>query len=995
MLKTLLIISSLLLLPAKQASSSLILEKPQDPLASYFTPEYYGIKADGKTDATKALQDAINLLKKDQNYGILFIPEGTYLLSSTIEVPPAIRLIGYGSQRPVFILGDNSPAFQQRNYMIWFTGSPQTPGRESSDAGAGTFYSALSNIDFRIGKGNPGACCVRAHFAQHGFISHSTMQIGSGLCGIWDCGNEIEDVRFIGGTCGIISQRTSPGWPMMMTDTYFEGQRQAAVRTRELGLTAVGMTVRNTPYAIYMEDDTVDRLYVEDALWQGVSASGVRIGKTGCTFTQVNLRGVLCGGMTKLASFPDGNEDVTLTERQCKVDSYVYGLSYESLEDKGRFVSELSMSPLKQLPKKIEKTIPQLPASSEWVSAAKFGAVGDGKTDDTRALQKAINQCRTVYLPQGTYRVTSTLQLKPDTRLIGLHPFSTQIILNESEPAFSGFGSPVPAVQSAKGGDAQLSGIGIFTGAWNDRAVGLKWMAGEGSFVNDVKFVGGHGTMQRPRPVSNPTGVQAQRGPQRGPAISTPENPVRESGKDTAWDHQYWSLWITGQGGGTFKDIWTADTYASSGMLISHTQTPGRVMAMSMEHHVRSECRLQDAANWKFYAFQFEEETIEGPDDRMCLMTQCQNMQFTNVWMYRVIKVTAPKHTGFSLFDCKDITFLNMHNYTQILPVIEFPVYDEGRALPARSWDFALLKASGKEKSQRETSAGLFQPRLLGTGYELAAGAAADSKGNVYFSENRLKKIYKWDPGTDQVTLIADFPWKPFSLAVDTRDNVIVICRYDPQPGHMVDGHQETAPRLPDDNPMYSSWGNGGWSALAYSFDPSDPDGTMTVLERVETGSISGARRIIHPSSRWRGDYETIVESMPPKSFRALDGVTYIPETYDIGRTSALTVVEPGQEDFVTITNENDKTTLSYKVRLDGSLQAIGQISPFGQYSSVRTKDGDILIADGEIYMLDANGKEIRRFSLPERPISLVLGGRDQDTLLATTSQSVWAIRLK
>lgn len=54
---------------------------------------------------------------------------------------------------------------------------------------------------------------------------------------------------------------------------------------------------------------------------------------------------------------------------------------------------------------------------------------------------------------------------------------------------------------------------------------------------------------------------------------------------------------------------------------------------------------------------------------------------------------------------------------------------------------------------------------------------------------------------------------KPFTLATDTQDNLLVIFRYDPQPGYLVNGKQETVVRLPDDNPMYSGWGNSGWSA--------------------------------------------------------------------------------------------------------------------------------------------------------------------------------------
>lgn len=70
--------------------------KPNDPEAFYFTPENYPIKADGKMDVSDALQAAINQVKKEKNFGILFIPEGKYKISKTIYIPGAIRLIGYG-----------------------------------------------------------------------------------------------------------------------------------------------------------------------------------------------------------------------------------------------------------------------------------------------------------------------------------------------------------------------------------------------------------------------------------------------------------------------------------------------------------------------------------------------------------------------------------------------------------------------------------------------------------------------------------------------------------------------------------------------------------------------------------------------------------------------------------------------------------------------------------------------------------------------------------
>ena len=74
--------------------------RPDDPTAFYFSAP-----ADGKTDVSDALQQAIRTVKTRYNFGIVFIPEGKYLITKTIYVPTAIRLIGYGKSRHMISYG--------------------------------------------------------------------------------------------------------------------------------------------------------------------------------------------------------------------------------------------------------------------------------------------------------------------------------------------------------------------------------------------------------------------------------------------------------------------------------------------------------------------------------------------------------------------------------------------------------------------------------------------------------------------------------------------------------------------------------------------------------------------------------------------------------------------------------------------------------------------------------------------------------------------------
>ena len=58
--------------------------------------------------------------------------------------------------------------------------------------------------------------------------------------------------------------------------------------------------------------------------------------------------------------------------------------------------------------------------ASGWADVKQaYGAVGDGKADDTEALQKALRSRQVVMLPPGIYRITKTLRLANDAQLVG------------------------------------------------------------------------------------------------------------------------------------------------------------------------------------------------------------------------------------------------------------------------------------------------------------------------------------------------------------------------------------------------------------------------------------------------------------------------------------------------------------------------------------------------------------------------------------------------
>src|SRR4029079_8299515 len=139
-----------------------------------------------------------------------------------------------------------------------------------------------------------------------------------------------------------------------------------------------------------------------------------------------------------------------------------------------------------------------LPPSESWVNVRTLGVKGDGQTDDTEAIQKAIDGQRVLYFPTGYYIVRDTIRLRPDTVLIALHPSLTQLDLPDSTPAYQGVGAPKALLEAPRGGHNIVSGLGIFTGGINPRATAVRWMAGEDSLLEDVRILGGGGAFLPP-----------------------------------------------------------------------------------------------------------------------------------------------------------------------------------------------------------------------------------------------------------------------------------------------------------------------------------------------------------------------------------------------------------------------------------------------------------------------------------------------------------------
>ena len=481
-----------------------------DPRAVYL--ETLGARGDGVADDTAAIQAAINRVQETVGQGIVFVPEGRYRITKTLNVWPAVRIVGYGVKRPVFVLADHTPGYMDpnaENYMLFFAGSRpgaggrgtqagaqagDRPGARPPDANPGTFYSAMSNIDIEIGQGNVGAVGVRGTYAQHAFLAHMDFRIGPGIAGVHDTGNVMEDVRFFGGQYGIWTRTPSPGWQFMAVDAYLEGQREAAIRERAAGLTLVRAHFRNVPTAVSIDAESHDELWVKDARLEDVTGPAFVISLEENPRTQINMENVVCRRVPAFARFRESGKIVAGPGETYEMRTFSHGLHYADMGAEPGTKTDADAVPLTAMPAPAPSDLAALPPADTWVNIRSLGAKGDGTSDDTEVFKRAIAGHRAIYIPSGYYVISDTLVLRPDTVLVGLHPLATQIDLLDWTEAFQGIGPPKAMIEAPRGGANIVIGIGVYTNGINPRAVAVKWMAGAGSMMNDVRLLGGHGT---------------------------------------------------------------------------------------------------------------------------------------------------------------------------------------------------------------------------------------------------------------------------------------------------------------------------------------------------------------------------------------------------------------------------------------------------------------------------------------------------------------------
>ncbi|MSU33709.1 MAG: endopolygalacturonase [Pedosphaera sp.] len=150
------------------------------------------------------------------------------------------------------------------------------------------------------------------------------------------------------------------------------------------------------------------------------------------------------------------------------------------------------------------------PADAKVIDVTKgpYFAKGDGRTDDTDALQQALNDnggrnC-IIYLPNGTYRISAPVRWPWSTNvnaryratiLQGQSRDGTQIRLADQASGYQKGNQPRPMIWTGEYGAVRtrssIRNLTVHTGSHNPMAIGIQYFANKQGCMRDLRVVAG------------------------------------------------------------------------------------------------------------------------------------------------------------------------------------------------------------------------------------------------------------------------------------------------------------------------------------------------------------------------------------------------------------------------------------------------------------------------------------------------------------------------
>ena len=465
----------------------------------------FSVDNSGRSDVTAALQAAVDFAHNRTL--VAYFPAGDYLVSDTIKCYETFSwhtednntwpsrftphvLVGQhaaGGRRPRIVLREASAGFansSQLKNVVHFTAVNFDPNNTQAKVGQEqnnvNFNQLFRGIDIEVRAGNPGAVGIFHQAAQGSSVQDCTIYLGdghTGLAGAAGSGGSHAGVTVIGGQVGLDLSHSQPA-PTVTGMTLINQSTHAIVYNfGKEALSSVGIHIVMSAEA---------RVAVAAAggsgYWHSINQMAFIDTSVDCsaasnatafqTSASLYLQNVFMFGCRTAVSSPSLHYAAPLPQNRGEgvvINDLVAGVDMVSSKDCAKWDMDVWVDGVRQASSSLVNAstrsvppgeAPDFVAAHLWdelsfptfdhptadmvsVKDAPYSAKGDGYTDDHPAIQRAIDTAEIVFLPKGHYRLSSTLVLRPNTKLIGVSRTASVLM-----PMSEGLGSfkPQPLV---------------------------------------------------------------------------------------------------------------------------------------------------------------------------------------------------------------------------------------------------------------------------------------------------------------------------------------------------------------------------------------------------------------------------------------------------------------------------------------------------------------------------------------------------------------------
>ncbi|KAF3927655.1 hypothetical protein ABW21_db0201676 [Orbilia brochopaga] len=576
----------------------------------------FGAKGDGVTDDSDAINNAIQAGTRcmkgcdssTTQPGLIYFPSGTYVISKPIIAVYYSQLVGDAGTPPTL---KAAASFQG---IAVIDSDPYESDGSNWYTNQNNFFRAVRNfvIDLTAVQAGTG---IHWQVAQASSLINIRFEMGTtdsqGIFMDNGSGGFMSDLTFNGGKLGAFL-----GNQQFTTRNFvFKNVKTAMLVNWNWGWTFKSLDIQNCGVGIDMATGGAGAQSVGSVLVLDSKISNTPVGIntvhsatslpiTGGTLVIDNLStnnvpAIVANSNSSAVILPGSGGATT-------VESWGQGRVYST---SGGTRVQANLTPKPQKPAALldgngnifERSRPQyadVPAS-QIVSARSSGCKGDGKIDDTAALQALINNNvgKLIFLDHGVYRLTSTLSIPPGTKLVG----ECWATLISDGSFFADPKNPKPVVQVGKPGETgitELSDLVLETAGPAGGAIVLEW-----NTADPAGQQGANGMWDVHIRVGGSAGTHLQSDLCKKNPNSTAINTNCESA---------FMLMHIGKTGSVYMEnnwIWTSDheldlndfsqitIYSGRGLWIETQKGPVWAYGSAVEHNVMYQYQLSNTAN--------------------------------------------------------------------------------------------------------------------------------------------------------------------------------------------------------------------------------------------------------------------------------------------------------------------------------------------------------------------------------------------------------------